>query len=132
MSAFIRKNLTFFTFNNVDLRISPVSLSLSLHFFFTQTHLGINPTVYDILVHKHDSMTPNSHPGSPPNWATSRTLKQSIRCSHSSNQPDSQLPSCIESSNGGLVHSVGASNATLNPKSRLSKTKAFPHPTSQG
>ncbi|XP_047972608.1 uncharacterized protein LOC125215276 [Salvia hispanica] len=49
MSAFIRKNLTFFTSNNVDLRKSPVSLPLSLHFFSTR----IDPTVYDILVHKH-------------------------------------------------------------------------------
>ncbi|KAG6402452.1 hypothetical protein SASPL_134645 [Salvia splendens] len=40
----------------------------------------------------------NSLPKSPPNWATSSTQKPSIRCSNSSNRPDSQLPSSTESS----------------------------------
>ncbi|KAL1540494.1 transcription termination factor MTERF6, chloroplastic/mitochondrial-like [Salvia divinorum] len=55
MSAFIRKNLTFFTFNHASYKdlnfcTSPVSLFLP-QFFST---LNPNPNnVYDILVHKH-------------------------------------------------------------------------------
>ncbi|KAL1547013.1 transcription termination factor MTERF6, chloroplastic/mitochondrial-like [Salvia divinorum] len=59
MSAIIRKNPTFSickhtSNNNADICISPVSISLSLHFFSRQTlHLNTNPTVDDILVQKH-------------------------------------------------------------------------------
>ncbi|KAG6402451.1 hypothetical protein SASPL_134644 [Salvia splendens] len=56
MSAFIRKNLTFFTFNhashkNLKLCITPVSLFLPQ--FFSTLNPNPNNVVYDILVHKH-------------------------------------------------------------------------------
>lgn len=65
MAAPIRKNLILFISKQASLstnggfRISPAtaSLSLSLHFFSTQTPADpdvVNPTVYDILVHRHD------------------------------------------------------------------------------